>query len=266
MDKALLPPMESAFTDAATSGVVEITVGQGDGCKTFRINKLYFQEKAPIFDRMFSANFKEGIIGSATLPEDSCEAFAAFAKWLHSSKSKSSDKMLYPIFLYQTTSEIRWQMVETIVFADKYCLDRFSDAVMSWWIKYQAKVRLPLEELKKITSYIIANCSNLCKSRDFFAHLWAIEMLQGPGKDHRQPSGDDLDAFVEDINFSKKVFKKMSFLAFQKRDKWQPVCNYHRHSRFASCDDSGVELYMFPFIQMNAETPAPKPKKKRRLI
>ncbi|KFY67724.1 hypothetical protein V496_01436 [Pseudogymnoascus sp. VKM F-4515 (FW-2607)] len=141
MDKALLPPVESGFIDTVTSGVVEITVGQGDGQKTFYIHKILFRTKAPVFDKMFSTGFKEGSTGSATLPHDSCEAFKAFAKWLYSSNSKKlkpTELIICPLFPHERTSEIWWNMTETIALADKYCLDQLSDEVMSLWIKYQA--------------------------------------------------------------------------------------------------------------------------------
>lgn len=164
----------------------------------------------------------------------------------------------------ERTSEIRWNMTETIAFADKYCLDQLSDEVMSLWIKYQAKDRLQLEELKKITSYITANTFNRCKARDFLAHLWAIEMLQAPGKGNGQPNGNDLEAFIDDNNFSKQVFYKMRCLAFQTSEKWQPVCDYHLHGKPGLCCDSTVLLYLCPFKAVDAETSAHNPEKKRK--
>lgn len=257
------------FASALTSGVVEITVGQGDEQKTFYIHKIFFRTKAPIFDKMFSASFKEGLTGSATLPDDSCKAFTVFAKWLYSSKSKPTELVICPLFSHEWTSEIRWEMVETIVFADKYCLDQLSDEIMSLWIKYQARGRLPFEELKKITSYIVANSSDFCKARDFFAYLWAIEMLRGPGKNNCKlngDGGDDLDEFISDDNFSKKVFNKMRSLASQTKEKWQPVCDYHLHGKLAPCHESNVELYILPFKPVGTETSVPQLETKKRLV
>ncbi|OBT96126.1 hypothetical protein VE01_06905 [Pseudogymnoascus verrucosus] len=153
------------FVDMLTSDIVRITVGQVDRQKTFSIHKNLFAKKAPVFYKMFDGGFKEGVTGLATLPYDSHEAFENFAQWLYFPSAETFSSHIVRNLLPQENSSVaRWELVETIVFANKYCLDALSDLAMSSWIIHQRST-FPLEELRKITSYIVANTSHLCKAR-----------------------------------------------------------------------------------------------------
>lgn len=213
-------------------------------------------KKALTFGKMFGSGFKEGLTRAATLPDDSIDAFAVFAKWLYLSIEVDSSFISGCLFSKDQTSEERWKVVETIVFADKYGLDELSDLAISSWITWQSSI-LPLGELQSITSYIIANTSRLCKARAYFARKWAWEILQHPDKDSYKASTPDLGAFINDSDFVEQVFYEMSRLARKKGfdGMWKelPLCDYHHHDKeicsagyFQYMDRSDEEVYQKP--------------------
>lgn len=252
------------FTRVLTSEVVKLVVGQGDGQKTFHIHKELFQSKAPVFDKMLGGSFKEAMTGSATLPDDTCEAFEVFSKWLYLSMTESPNSTMLKLFPGRITCKIRWQLIETIVFADKYCIDELSDLVMSVWLRFQ-KDGLHIDEHKKITSYIVTKSSDRCKARSFFALTWAAAMLQKPGEGHCIPNGDDLDAFINDNSFSKQVIKGMSSLACRTNDGWQQLCDYHLHDKSALCVESDTQVHASPSESANGKASVSMTAKKRKI-
>ncbi|KFZ15622.1 hypothetical protein V502_05496 [Pseudogymnoascus sp. VKM F-4520 (FW-2644)] len=264
MGTAPVPLKMNGITEVLTSEVVKLVVGQGDGQKTFYIHKELFQSKAPVFDKMFGGSFKEALTGSAALPDDTCEAFEIFSKWLYLSMTEHTNLIILDLVPRPLTCKIRWQLIETIVFADKYCIDELSDLIMSVWMRFQ-KDGLPIMELKKITSYIVANCANRCKARDFFALTWASVMLQNPGEGHYIPIGTDLDAFINDNDFAKQVIKGMSSLACRTNDGWQRLCDYHLHGRSVFCYELRTRVHINPPESVGGKTSVPNPAKKRQL-
>ncbi|KFY89016.1 hypothetical protein V500_05992 [Pseudogymnoascus sp. VKM F-4518 (FW-2643)] len=250
--------------DVFASEVVGITVWKHDKQKKVFIHKELFARKAPVFFKMFRGSFKEGITGLAALPDDSLEAFEVFAKWLYLSMVTQPIITVSSLFTSKQSSEGRWKMVETIAFADKYCLDELSDMVMSSWFEDQP-VAIPLKELEKITSYVLANSSNLCKARGFFALMWASKMIGTPGYGHSKPNEVDLDTFIKDDNFAKQVIIWMNSLACHANDGWHLVCDYHLHDKSVPCHDSNMEVRLYLPKPGDTNTLVPNPAKKRKL-
>ncbi|KFX95690.1 hypothetical protein V490_03714 [Pseudogymnoascus sp. VKM F-3557] len=242
------------FTDAITSGSVQITVGKDDNQKIFSIHRGLLSQETSALEKMFSGYFKEGIDGEATLPNDSPKAFEVFSTWLYVSVITHPSYIIRELFSGKQTREVRWKMVETIAFADKYCLDKLGDMVISVWFKYQM-VALPLEELKEITSYIVANSSPRCKARDFFAFIWATEVI---ADDY---SYDDLDSFITDPEFAKDVIRELAFLTFPESKELRTACNFHHHDESPYCCGLKLKWEVQP-VDSDDSTPTPIKKRK----
>ncbi|OBT73346.1 hypothetical protein VF21_08381 [Pseudogymnoascus sp. 05NY08] len=259
------------FIDIFASEVVRITVGKDDKQRKFSIHKDLFTRKAPAFHKMFDGSFKEGVTGLATLPDDNVEAFEVFTNWLYLS---IMDKFVcFPqLFPHQDLSTIPWVIVETIVFADKYFMDELSDLAMTTWCIYRYSIP-SVAELKKVTGYIVANSSPLCKFRAYLARIWAWEILQRPENDPYNPHGADLDAFIKDRNFAIQVYNEMSCLHRQSREndtlKGRPLCYYHHHGEGVYC--CGIIDHCLPpdkamkTAAVNPKASVSKPVKKRKL-
>lgn len=213
---------------------------------------------------MFSSRFKEGLTSVAILPDDSSVAFKVFSKWLYLSVTTHPKHIPRGLFSFEQTSEVRWKMLETIIFADKYCLDELSDMVMSSWIEHQ-DVTLSLDELKNITSFLVANSSKLCKARDFFAFIWASAVVQNPGGDRNKLSGVDLDTFLNDKDFAKQVLIEVSCIVSQTNSRGRPACDYHLHNKSARCLKSNLNWNVPSFEALRKIDLESLPGKKRKL-
>jgi hypothetical protein len=243
------------FTSAIVSGVVQLKVGKDDNQKIFSIHRELFSKEASVFERMFSGHFKEGLDGVANLPDDSTEACEVFSTWLYASVMVRPANMPKYLFSSEKTKAVRWKMIETIVFADKYCLDELNDLVITSWFKYQM-VALPLEELKEITSYIVANSSPRCTARDFFAFIWASEVL---AEDH---SYDEFDSFITDPDFTKEVILELAFLTVPESKVLRRACEFHRHDISDCCYGSTFKWKVQP---VDSDDEVSTPAKKRKL-
>lgn len=221
---------------------------------------------------MFDGSFKEGVTGLATLSDDNVEAFEIFTKWLYLSIMNTNINCFELFPSHNSRTLLLWRIVETIVFADKYFIDELSDLAMTAWSYYRYHIP-SVAELKKVTSYLVANCSPRCKFRAYLATIWAWEILQRPENDPYNPHKADLDAFIKDRDFAIQVYNEMGSLHRQSKENdtlnGRPVCYYHHHSEEVGCFRSYV--YCLPPDKAMKHTPVkskssePKPAKKRKL-
>lgn len=257
------------FISILASGVVKITAGKDDKQKIFFIHKKLVEERAPIFFKKFSSHFKGGTTDLIALPDESGEVFEVFSEFLYSDVGSSDLGRLNRVFSCDQ-SEIRWEIMETVVFAGKYCLNNLHDEVMTSWCMLENLI-LPLDELKKITAYLVRNSSKRCKARILIARVWASEILHHPEYDYF--NGTKLDSFINDSSFTVQVINEMSRQAHQEpldgTLEGHPVCDYHLHGKTDLCFDSHLEWHIHPSQSADtkaadANASAPKPAKKRK--
>jgi peroxiredoxin family protein len=227
------------------------------------------KQKAPIFFEKFYGHFKEETTDLITLPDENSEIFEVFSEFLYSGILFGYLDRLNRTFSCNE-SEIRWEMMEIVVFADNYGLTRLHDEVMSSWSMFGDLI-LSLDELKKITTYLVQKSSQRCKARVLFARMWALEILHHPEYDY--PNGTNLKSFINDSNFATQVINEMTRQSREQSSDGMleayRVCNYHLHRTLDLCCDRHLRWPIHPTKPVGAKAvdaaaSAPKPAKKRK--
>lgn len=213
---------------ATKSAVVTFIVGTGSEATTFHIHKDLFVNKADIFTRMFNGGFEEGERGIAELPEDVVGAFEIFVEWLYTNDTE----LLFPD-LNENRSDIA---VETLIFADKYCVDELFNISMSAWISAEETLH-GFREIGNITSRILEHSTPNSQSRRFLARLWAENVIFfGNGITFGGELDDDdymaeLHLFSGNPSFIAQIFDEIGVLKHDVPYMSSPFvhCDFHKH-------------------------------------
>lgn len=210
---------------------VTIIVGDGEDAKKFVIHKDLLMNKVVFFEKMFSSKFLESSTGSATLPEDSPEAFEVLVEWVYCSS-------LMSLHMERTTIKRCHAdlAISTIGLAEKYLLPELGDRAMTFLFnigKYLVPTMSQMSILYEQTPFN-------SKARIYAARTVAWALVNPEASEISSTSiqiacqhGDLLlDAIT-------KVRGKKGHN--HKRASTYPICDYHNHAAAPTCPyDGGV--------------------------
>lgn len=92
------------------------------------VHKHLFMDKVLVFEKMFGSGFLESSTGSATLPEDSPDAFEVLVEWVYRSTVKSLRGNGRPKMLQAELA------ILTVGLAEKYLIPELGDRVMTFLV------------------------------------------------------------------------------------------------------------------------------------
>ncbi|KFY47391.1 hypothetical protein V494_00003 [Pseudogymnoascus sp. VKM F-4513 (FW-928)] len=223
--KNLTMPYE--ITDAFTSQPIKVVVGRGDRQKLFFIHKKFFETKASIFNIILSGAIEEETENWLELPDVSSGTFEVFSEWLYwGTLTSLCDVRLVP-------SDLRWKILKTIIFADKYCLVELHDRALSILVHNHPGI-ISFHDLKLITTYVIDNAAPDCNIRPFLARMWAWYIHSHNETGDYLSGHPDLEPFACDTSFVAEVF---SYVGPQEDIPFTEdfACDFHIHQALDTC-------------------------------
>lgn len=111
--------------------MVDITVGKHPTERSYHIHKSIMCDKSDFFKKMFTSGFLEGTNQTATLPDDSPDAFDLFVQWVY--------RGTIDIPVNKWSYEGHKTFIFLSIFAGKYTIVSLMDGAMDLLLKYQIK-------------------------------------------------------------------------------------------------------------------------------
>lgn len=210
---------------------VTIIVGEGEGAKKFVIHKDFLMNKVAFFEKMFNSKFLESSTGTATLPEDSPEAFEVLVEWIYCSTLKT---------LHGETSDdpcLPDLAISIVGLAEKYMLPELGDRA----ITYLANVGKEFVPTMGQMSTLYEQTPSNSKARKYAARTvaWALINSEATGISAAaiQEACQDGDLLHDAITEVKGKNGKN-----HGRAHTFPICDYHNHAKASTCPyDGGQE-------------------------
>jgi hypothetical protein len=204
--------------------MVKIIVGEGEDAKSFVIHKDLLMDKVSFFEKMFNSQFLESSTGSATLPEDSPEAFEVLVEWVYCSTLKSLRKVGCPIMSRADLA------ISTIGLAEKYMLPELGDRAMSFLVKIGGKVVPTMGQMSTLYEQTLFSS----KARIYAARTvsWALvnPEARGVASTSIQEACQNNDLLLDAIT---EVRGGNDW--HHERAHTYPICDYHNHGTAPTC-------------------------------
>ncbi|OBT78901.1 hypothetical protein VF21_02836 [Pseudogymnoascus sp. 05NY08] len=216
------------FSQSMGQETVKIIVGEGDSAKTFVVHKDLLMDKVSFFEKMFNSEFLEASAGSATLPEDSPEAFEVLVKWIYCSTLKSLHRAGYE---KQSQADLA---ISTVGLADKYILPELGDRAMSFLANVGRELAPTMGQMSTLYEQTPSNS----KARAYAARTvaWALVNPEASGVSSTsiQTACQDSDLLLDAIT---EVRGKNG--SNHGRAHTYPICDYHNHAKAPTCPYGG---------------------------
>jgi hypothetical protein len=207
---------------------VTIIVGEGEGAKKFVIHKDFLMDKVAFFEKMFSSKFLESSTGTATLPEDSPEAFEVLVEWIYCSTLKTLHG--------ETTDDpcLPDLAISIIGLAEKYMLPELGDRA----ITYLANVGKELVPTMGQMSTLYEQTPSNSKARKYAARTVAWALINS------EASGVSTGAIQQACQDGDLLFDAITEVRGRNghshgRAHTFPVCDYHNHDKASKCPYEG---------------------------
>jgi hypothetical protein len=207
---------------------VTIIVGEGEAAKKFVIHKDFLMNKVAFFEKMFNSKFLESSTGTATLPEDSPEAFEVLVEWIYCSTLKTLHG--------ETTHDpcLPDLAISIIGLAEKYMLPELGDRA----ITYLANVGKELVPTMGQMSTLYEQTPSNSKARKYAARTVAWALINS------EASGVSTTAIQQACQDADLLFDAITEVKGKNghnhgRAHTFPICDYHNHAKASTCPYEG---------------------------
>lgn len=204
-----------------------VTFIVGPEKREFKVHKDVMSSQCPVFSRMFSGSFKEGLLGPANLEEDQPEIFAVFFTWLY--QNTISD------------ATIKANSTLLFAFAEKYGIIRLMDNVMDLTRSYYSTSRQLYN--KEMLALIYDNTHQASKLRLFGSRCVAKILLEQDGQAFGGVwSNEKLDELLgQQADLRLDLIKLLRLMSGKRSDdpRTAKACDYHQHGVGTACPYGG---------------------------
>lgn len=218
-----------SIRDAVTGPIAQVIVGLGDNIEEFSVHKKLLCDSSTYFKAALTNGFAETHNQKITLDDENPAIFRTFVAWLY---EKKLDKKVLPPETKK--GAFRNHLLRLYVFADKHCITKLANDVITMLASFWAYRRIDLFDTTWIFSSIPQNdklyeliLDNLVlRLRGECLNRYELSQMSLPKdasidlifKVHNLPSGFD--------------FPEAAFMS---------VCHYHQHDLEDDMDDECVE-------------------------
>jgi hypothetical protein len=203
---------------------VTIIVGEGEAAKKFVLHKNFLVDKVAFFEKMFNSHFLESTTGTATLPEDSPEAFEVLVEWVYCSTLETLQGDPFQPDL----------AISIIGLAEKYMLPELGDRAITYLVNVGKKLVPTMDQM----STLYEQTPSGSKARIYAARTvaWALVNSEASGVSSAsiQSACQDDDLLLDAITQLRGKNGKN-----HGRAHTYPICDYHNHATAPTCPYGG---------------------------
>lgn len=226
----MLPVANGYFRDL---GDELVTIYAGPSKRKFTVHKKLICDKVTVFAKMFDGLFKEGISGTAELPEDDEDSVGCFLEWLYRDDCGLFVGEIHHAFLDEPPIIVSTAQMNLYIFASKYSITPLMERVTDSIRKFHADKNIRPNPLAMLQVY--DNTPENCGLRRYMLQClrWVVLNYRDEGS---WTSKEILEAIYKNKDLSRDLIVALRPSDSKKVDPVsQHNCDFHEHPREEVC-------------------------------